>query len=300
MKKKHTKDSRRRCVSSPLPPFPVPIHSEQLPLLPRRDGIGKVAVMVPMLNVIIISKKKERKKKKHTKGLETHMRLESPIPFPTWYPIHSLSTCRSPACWWRWSCEVLEVVVEGMKERKNSGASNKYQHDHVICWGWARMTWKRFFFKSFEPTLNRSHDHVDIFDAPFFLSFVPPIYDSQHLTRSPPPTFWGVAGWQGMDWKSSREGNGGLETHVRLESFGVCFFFFLSFFLLLIIITLSMWTTTATLPIPTRWGSSGNRSERMGTGNGGRVRFFFLLFSSLIIVLTSLVWEPPLSLANVM
>ena len=28
---------------------------------------------------------------------------------------------------------VLGVVVGGMKERKNSGVSNKYQHDHVIC-----------------------------------------------------------------------------------------------------------------------------------------------------------------------
>jgi hypothetical protein len=85
MKKKHTKDSRRICVSSPRPPFPVPspvIRSERLPLLPQRVGNGNVAVMVPVLNVIIISKRKKerKKKKKHTKGLETHVRLESPIP----------------------------------------------------------------------------------------------------------------------------------------------------------------------------------------------------------------------------
>jgi hypothetical protein len=87
----------------------------------------------------------------------------------------------------------------------------------------------------------------------------------------------------------------------------VCFFFFLSFFLL-IIITFSMGTMTATLPIPSRRGSSGNCSEWMGTGNGGRgletqmrleslVCFFFMFFFFLllIIVLTSspFVREPP-------
>jgi hypothetical protein len=36
--------------------------------------------MVPVLNVIIISRRKKKKKKKHTKGLETHLHLESPIP----------------------------------------------------------------------------------------------------------------------------------------------------------------------------------------------------------------------------
>jgi hypothetical protein len=86
--------------------------------------------------------------------------------------------------------------------------------------------------KSFEPTLNRSHDHVDIsFDAPlFFPSFIPPIYDSQsHTNRDITTTnmLWaGRLAGNGFVTKIG-EGTGGLETHLRLESFGM---FFLIFF----------------------------------------------------------------------
>jgi hypothetical protein len=92
-----------------------------------------------VLNVIIISKRKTRKKergKKLTKGLETHVRLEYPIPCSL-LDIQFIP-CQPDAPGHVGGGDVaigvvLGVVVGGMKERKNSGASNKYQHDHVIC-----------------------------------------------------------------------------------------------------------------------------------------------------------------------
>jgi hypothetical protein len=152
----------------------------------------------------------------------------------------------------------------------------------------------------------------------FFPSFLPlQLPTPRQIATSPPPTCWGAAGWQGIDWVSSREQGMGDSRRTCVSSPLVCFFFFLSFFLLLIIITFSTEAVTTTLPLPTHWGSSGNHSERLpglGTGDGGRgletqmrleclVRFFSCsFFLLLIIVLTSssLVWEPPLSLANAM
>ena len=52
----------------------------------------------------------------------------------------------------------VTLGVEGRNSDSEQAASENLEpYDHVICWGWARTTWKK---KSFEP--NRSHDHVEL------------------------------------------------------------------------------------------------------------------------------------------
>jgi hypothetical protein len=90
--------------------------------------------------------------------------------------------------------------------------------------------------KKKKVTLNRSHDHVDIlFDVPlFFPSFIPPpIYDFQnHTNRNITTTNMLLAGrlaGNGLVTKNGT-GNGGLETQMRLESFGMFFLIFFFFY----------------------------------------------------------------------
>ena len=132
----------------------------------------------------------------------------------------------------------------GMKERKNS-TLNKISTWSCDLLRVGLNDLKRIFFKSFEPTLNRSHDHVDIYSTrrcSFFPSFLPLQLPTPHqIATSPPPTCWGAAGWQGIVWISSREQGMGDSRRMCVSSPLVCFFsfFFLSFFLLLINITLA-------------------------------------------------------------
>jgi hypothetical protein len=121
----------------------------------------------------------------------------------------------------------------------------------------------------------------------------------------------------GLDTKKGTE-NGGLETHLRLESFGM---FFLAFFLLFFLLIFITFSTGLRCYYRHARGAAANVSVRSGQipglrGNGDSRRrcvsspwyvfFSFFFFLLLIIVPTNspLVREPcvssPLSLANAM
>ena len=58
-------------------------------------------------------------------------------------------------------CQGCGCVVFLLGKKENEPGN---QHNHVICWGWAWMTKKILIFsKSFEPTLNKSHDYLVAF-----------------------------------------------------------------------------------------------------------------------------------------
>ena len=108
-----------------------------------------------------------------------------------------------------------------------------------------------FFIKSFEPTLNRSHDHVDfLFDALFSPSFIPtPIY------------------------------------HIQVSAFYLCFQFYLWQFT----DRLHQWLWRLPTPPPTHWGNGTKQipaRTRDASASWVLGSFFFSFFFVLLTIIT--------------